>query len=416
MLTRLAVSALVVAGAFQISFEQAIGDLASADANVRLRAVEMLKDAAYPEAVLPLAKLVADPEDAIQLEAIAAELNIFLAEKVVTKKRVGIVVEKRSAITAEALFSSGPLAVGGGRAPRELLTTLRAAMRDDNPRVSLEALYAFGTIAPGVSGAERRDLLRAVGPELASLMGAPDPFMRFGAARVMGRVFARRAGDEPIDQTVGDSVVAAVNDRDHAVKIAAMQALGAMRYDRAVNALAELFTYHAKGDQAEASLDALAHIANPASGPLLGTQLTSKTPSLRGIAVEGIARMGEPARLPDMQIALRGEKADTVLLALAFANTMLANAAIDPISEAVTRTRLRDQARQYLFELAPGRVGLFNKQVQDLDARVRLAAVDALGLTGDPAALPLVQPLATDKDPIVARAAAHAVDRLTAGR
>ena len=45
----------------------------------RLRTVRMLKDAAFPEAAVPLARLVTDPEDAVQLEAIAAELNIFLA-------------------------------------------------------------------------------------------------------------------------------------------------------------------------------------------------------------------------------------------------------------------------------------------------------------------------------------------------
>src|SRR5262245_17433207 len=73
----------------QVTFEQSLQDLASSDAGRRLRTVQMLKDAAYPEAAIPLAKLVGDPEDAIQLEAIAAELNIFLANKIVTKKRVG---------------------------------------------------------------------------------------------------------------------------------------------------------------------------------------------------------------------------------------------------------------------------------------------------------------------------------------
>src|SRR5260221_1824959 len=60
----------------QLSFEQAMRDLVSPDAGMRLRTVQMLKDAAYPEAAVPLAKLVTDAEDEIQLEAIAAELNI----------------------------------------------------------------------------------------------------------------------------------------------------------------------------------------------------------------------------------------------------------------------------------------------------------------------------------------------------
>jgi HEAT repeat protein len=117
-----------------------------------------------------------------------------------------------------------------------------------------------------------------------------------------------------------------------------------------------------------------------------------------------------------MQVVLKDERTDTVLLALAFASTLLSNAPIDPMSEAVTRTKTRDQARQYLIEIAPGHIGLFDRQLVDPDARVRLAAVDALGLTRDPAAVPLVQPLTADTDPLVAQAAARAMDRLTTPR
>jgi hypothetical protein len=55
-----------------VSFEQATRDLTTADPAARLRAARMLKEAAYPEAAAPLAALVTDPQDEIQLEAIAA--------------------------------------------------------------------------------------------------------------------------------------------------------------------------------------------------------------------------------------------------------------------------------------------------------------------------------------------------------
>ena len=63
----------------QVSFEQAMTDLSSADAGLRLRTAQMLKGAGYPEAAVPLSRLIVDPQDQVQLEAIAAELNIFLA-------------------------------------------------------------------------------------------------------------------------------------------------------------------------------------------------------------------------------------------------------------------------------------------------------------------------------------------------
>ena len=75
----------------------------------------MLKEAAFEEAALPLAPLITDPRDAVQLEAIAAELNIFLAEKMTPGKR-------KPGTLSEPLFSAGPLvarsALGADRCPQ----------------------------------------------------------------------------------------------------------------------------------------------------------------------------------------------------------------------------------------------------------------------------------------------------------
>jgi HEAT repeat protein len=191
-----------------------------------------------------------------------------------------------------------------------------------------------------------------------------------------------------------------------------MAALGAMRYERATQALTDLFQYYAKGAAAEAALDALAHIAHPASAPLLASQLAGTNSALRGIAIEGLARLGESSKLAEIQTALSGERADGVVLAGVFATAMLSNAMIEPIAEALTKPRLRNQARRYLVELAPGRTSLFSRHLQDPDARIRLDVVDALGLAGDPAALPLVEPLTSDKDPQVALAADRAIAKL----
>jgi len=402
----------------QVSFEATMRELSSADAGRRLRAVQLLKDAAYPEAAVPLAQLVGDPRDEIQLEAIAAELNIFLAEHVVAKKRVGVVVEVRSAIAAEAAFSAGPSALGGRPVPIEVLTALRAAARDDNPRVALESLYAFGVLAVEPVGGVRRELLRASGPDIAALGGASDPAARYAAVRVVGRLFTRRASDEAIEPTVGDAVIAALNDNERAVKAAAMQSLGAMRYDRGVRALSDLFQYYMKGDLAEAALDALARIANPASAPLFSAQLASRNSSLRTIAIEGLARIGNPSTLPDIQTAAAADRSEGVALAGVFATALLDNGSIDRIADAVAKSKLRDKARQYLQELAPARSEALAGHLRDPDPRIRLDVLDAIGLGGDAAALTFVEPLATDLDPQVARAAERAAARLrrAAGR
>ena len=411
---RAAEYALLFVLAGQVSFEQAATDLTSSDAGTRLRAVLLLKQSSFPEAAVPLAALLTDPQDDIQLEAIAAEMNIFLAEPVVPKKRIAFVVEKRTSVQAEPAFSAGPGALGALPVPVEVLTALRVAARDENPRVAIEALYAFGALAGEPSGDARRTLLREAGPDVAALIGSSDPAMRFAAVRVLGRVFARRVKDEVIESTVGDAVITALNDNDRAVRAEAMRALGAMRYERGVQALTDLFIYHGKGDAAEAALDALAHIAHPANAPLFMAQLASKSAALRGIALEGLAREGDASQLAAIQAAVDKEREPSVSLAGAFALIVLGNVPTDQVADSLSRPKLREQAKRYLIELAPGRTTAFAHQLLDSETQVRLDMVDVLGLAGDPAAIAVLQPLVQDREPQVARAAERAVARLRA--
>jgi HEAT repeat protein len=88
---------------------------------------------------------------------------------------------------------------------------------------------------------------------------------------------------------------------------------------------------------------------------------------------------------------------------------MLADGKIDAIAEAAGRKQLYEQSRQYLRELAPGRVAQLAPYVQSPTPQVRLAVVEALGASGDPAAIAIVRPAQQDADVAVARAAVHAV-------
>ena len=402
--------------AAQVPFEQAMRDLASPDAGTRLRTVQMLKDAAYPEAAVPIAKLVTDPQDEIQLEAIAAELNIFQARKVITRKKVGLIIEVRKQIVAEASFDAGPLGLGTQPVPVEVLTALRAAARDDNPRVGLEALYAFGALAVAPAGAARLELLKAAGPELAAMIGSVDVAYRYGAIRVIGRVFSIRPGDDPINPLVGDAVVVGLNDKDSKLRVAATLALGAMRYERAVPALVELFQFYGKGDMAAASLDAIARINDPSGGPLLVMQLMSKNQALKGVAIEGIARAGDRTKWADVEGALMGERGEATLLAGRFAAVRLSDGAVTPIVDALVKPKLHDQASGYLTALADGGAALFVRPLQDPNPRVRAEVVDALSLSFNPSVIPLLTPLASDADAEVAGAVERALARLRQGQ
>ena len=265
--------------AAQIPFEQAIADLSSPSGSKRLRAAQLLKETAYPEAAVPLAKAILDQQDDVQLEAIGAEVNIFLAEKVVVRKRVGFLIEVRNPISAEAAFSEGPLALGPRPVPPEVLTALRTAARDNNPRVGLEALYAFGALAVEPGGAARRELLRVAGPDLAAMIGVSDPAMRFAALRVIARIFEWRLNDAPIEQTVGDAVITVLNDKDRTFQMAAHGGAGRDALQpRRPGADGSVSTSSARATWPKPRSYALARIAHPASVGLFKAQLRREEP------------------------------------------------------------------------------------------------------------------------------------------
>lgn len=398
----------------QVPFEQATKDLASPNADVRLKAVRLLKSAAYPEAAVPLAAAVTDSEDAVQFEAIAAATNIYLAEKVVPKKRVALVVERRNKIGAEATFSEGPSALNAQVVPDGLLVALLRASRDDNPKVAFDALYTFGALADNQSPAGRVSLRAAAGPDLIALLGVPQLELRIAAARVIGRVYERRATEPQVDNVVGDAVVRAVNDSEHDVRFAAMDALGSMRYERAVKSLTDMYLYYRRNEIGAGAIQTLARIGHDSSVPLFEELLGSKDALQRIVAVEGLARIGDPASAARIQAAVARDKDENVILAARFADVLLANGRLDALFEALAKPKLRDQAMRYLVEAANGRTSAYAAPAKNPSPLVRGDIADALGLSRDTAASAILAPLAQDADPAVALAARRATVRLSA--
>src|SRR5689334_18266947 len=101
----------------QVRFDDVIRNLRNPDPKVRLASVQLLRESKYPEAIGPLASLVNDPVDQIQLEAITTELSFFLTQEIPSKKRLGYVVEVRNPAHAAAAFEMGTLAVEPRVAP-----------------------------------------------------------------------------------------------------------------------------------------------------------------------------------------------------------------------------------------------------------------------------------------------------------
>ena len=240
--------------------------------------------------------------------------------------------------------------------------------------------------------------------------------MRYAAVRVLGRVFAWRAGDEPIESTVGDAVITALNDDDRAVRIAAMQALGAMRYERGVQALTDLFNYFkARAMRPKRRSTRSRTSATRPASRCSRRSCRARTRRCAASPIEGLARAGDRAQLPAIQALVDQEHDRSVALAGAFASILLGNGSVDPVADALGRPQPA-RAGQTLPRRDRARAAPRSSRTSCSTAIRKSASTLSTpsDSPGDPAAIAALEPLTNDKDPQVARAAERAVARLTA--
>jgi HEAT repeat protein len=383
----------------QMRFEDVIRNLRNPDAKARLAAVRLLRDAKYPEAIGPMAPLVTDAIDEVQLEAIAAELSFFLPDQDVrTRKMIGYVVEKRSSGIAAEAFDLGPFAVWPRPTPPELVDSLLRALDDENPKVRLEAIYAFGIVARPPLGAEQQ-------AALIKALDHYDPAIRSGAARVIER--HRFPG-------TGDALIKAVNDSHAEVRYAAMRALGALHEERAIAALGEQLAYYKKGEGAWSALHALAQIAAPASVPIFKERLADRDPYMRRAAAEGLGRAGDTSMVDTLERQVTTDDNAMVRVACAFALQKLGRNYVGRIVDAMSNGKVIAQAQQYLVELGTPFLTTLTPRLQEPDAAVRAALADVLGVIGDASTIPALEAAAKDNDGQAASAARRAIARLRA--
>ena len=380
----------------QVRFDDVIRNLRNPDPKVRLASVQLLHESKYPEAIGPLAPLVNDPVDQIQLEAIATELSFFLTQDVPTKKWLGYVVEVRNPARAAAAFDLGTLAVEPRVAPPELVDELLKAVDDDNPKVRTEAIYTVGTIARAPLGDGQTSVL-------IKALDHYDPAIRAAAARVAGRLEASRAADP---------LITAINDSQPPVRYAAMRSLGLLHERRAVQALTDQLKFYGKGEGAWSALDALAHIADPSSLPLFKVRLTDKDPFLRRAAAEGLGRAHDSSELSALQTGAGNDASEMVRAAMAFALQTLGRNYIPRLVESLDSEKLAPQIADYLLELGPSIAPTLVSHLQDPSPAIRANVATVLGALGDATTVTALQPLTGDKDRGVAQAATRGIERI----
>ncbi|HEY2431044.1 MAG TPA: HEAT repeat domain-containing protein [Vicinamibacterales bacterium] len=390
-------AASTTVAAQQMTFEDVVRNLRNPDPKARLAAIRLLREAKYPEAVAPMAPLVVDQFDDVQLEAISAELSFFLPDQDVrTKKMVGYVIEKRSSGVALQAFDLGPLAVWPRPAPPELLDALLTAIDDHDSKVRLEAIYAFGIVArPPISTDQQAKLIRG--------LDHYDPAIRSGVARVIER--QKFPG-------MGDALIKAVNDSQPEVRFAAMRALGAVHEARAIPALTEQLAFYKKGEGAWSALHGLALIGAGSSVPVFTERLQDKDPYMRRSAAEGLGRTGDAASIESLERMVTTDESVMVRAACAFALQKLGRNYSARLVDLMNDTKAIPSAQEYLVELGPPMAGPLVPRLQEPGAAVRAAVADVLGAIGDVSTLPALEAVAKDTDPAVATAASRAIARI----
>jgi HEAT repeat protein len=381
----------------QLRFDDVVRNLRNPDPKTRISAVRLLRDAKYPEAVEPMAPLVLDPIDDIQLETIAAELSFFLEQDVKPKKMVGFVVEKRKSGIGAAAFDLGPLVVWPRRVPAELVTALLQAVDDENAKVRLDAIYAAGVIAKAPLAPDQV-------ARLIKALDHYDPAVRAGAGRVIGRLQIVEAGD---------ALLKAVNDSQAEVRYAAIRAIGAIRDARAAAALTEQFAYYKKGEGAWSALEALARIGAPDSVPLFKERLQDKDPYIRRAAAEGLGRAGDAASIDALERNVTIDESPMVRIAAAFALQKLGRNYGSRLVDLMGSSKVLPQGQEYLVELGAPMVATIVPRLQEPDLEVREALIEVLGVIGDGSTIPALEAAAKDPNASIAAAAKRAVACLT---
>ena len=377
-------------------FEDVVRYLRSPDPKLRVEAMRTLAQTQHPDAIGPIAQLAADPIDEIQLEALETLLRFYIVEVPTGTRRLAGVFETGRKDPGEAAFQIGPYQLLPRAVPDALKDGLAKAMRDDQPRIRREATWTLGAIVPPPAGA-------AAEAALAANLRDPDDGVRAAAARVAGAVRAA---------SLGDALVAAMNDARDEVQLAAMRALGDIGEKRASRALRERFVHDQRGPGAEAALDGLARLADPASQPVFFEQVGSKDADLRRAAFEGLARLGDVAAIRAVETRTSNERDRTVRLARAFALARDGGRGLPELTQALGDDRRAEQAMAYLVELGRGHVRALVPRLADPDVPTRGRLVQVFGIVGGPEALQALEPTTRDPDPAVARAAEHAIARI----
>ena len=284
--------------AAQTGSDALIDALKNPSTRTRIDALHSLGDAARAEAAVPMAALLLDGNDDVQFAAIESLLKIYAVRADLAQRPWGVTSIGRTSTLPELAFEAGPLATIPAAVPGEVLVNFCSVMRqDESSRIRFAAAYALGVLASPAMGPMNASAQPMVIADVVSGLTHQDAATRQVIARVAGRVFAPNEGASA-PAAVGDALITAMNDKDALVRRWAMDSLGWLKFEHAVQALTDRASYYGKNEEGAGALHAVARIASSGSAPVLRALLANTYIPFRLLSIEGLGRIGDQGSLP----------------------------------------------------------------------------------------------------------------------
>ncbi len=273
----------------------------------------------------------------------------------------------------------------------------------DDPQLRQAAIEALGRVGDSA----------ALEPLLAALEEA-DPALSQAASQAAQQVLARLA-----DPAAIPTLDQALQHSDPAIRRAALDAIGRLGGVEALDPLAAALS----DPQLELRQAAATRLAQVIQGleqagdsPALQAALAHTHPQVRGQAAAALGRLGGEGALESLLAALQDDD-PSVRQALVSALAELGEPALAALSELFyDDPALRELAGEALAGFGPLAAPSLAPALQSPDPALRLAAIQALGETGDETIVPQLLPLLSDPDPELHLAVTQAVLNLGVSR
>ena len=400
--------------AAQTGSDALIDALKNPSTRTRIDALHSLGDAARAEAVVPMAALLLDGNDDVQFAAIESLLKVYIVRADLAQRPWGVTAIGRTSTLPELAFEAGPLATIPAVVPGEVLVNLCSVMRqDESSRIRFAAAYALGVLGAPAMGPMNASAQPMVIADVVSGLTHQDAATRQVIARVAGRVFAPNEGASA-PAAVGDALITAMNDKDALVRRWAMDSLGWMKFEHAIQALTDRASYYGKNEEGAGALHAVARIASSGSAPVLRALLANTYIPFRLLSIEGLGRIGDQGSLPAINESATGVNDAGVALAASYARFMLGQADVVAIADALEHPDIAVQAKVYLAEIAVLKPDAIHALLRTPNPSTRMLALEVLGASRHVDEIATLEPLLKDPAPEVVEVTSEAIRRLRA--